>query len=307
MKRVTVIGTGAVALYYGGRLAAAGHEVSFLGRSGLDELRREGLRARSVAGDFFIAEPRVESDPNRLGEQDAVLVAIKSTGNAILREWLPPLMGAQTVVVTLQNGLGNAEWLAQIVPAAAVMGALCFVCINRLQPGEIDHSAGGKITLGDFLDSPPARREHWSAIFTAAGVPCEPVTQLEAAIWRKLVWNVPFNGLSITEGGKDTAQLLACPRTLSRIETLMHEVCAISAARGYPIEEAWIENNIARTRPMNAYKPSSLIDWQAGREVELQSIWGEPVRHARDCGVAVPQLTVLWAELQRCCGCEVSL
>ncbi len=302
MKRVTVIGTGAVALYYGGRLAVAGHDVRFLARSGVAEMRRDGLRAGSVDGDFFIAQPQIETNPARLGPQDAVLVAIKSTGNAWLREWLPPLVDENTTVITLQNGLGNAETISQIVAPHAVMGALCFVCINRIRPGEIQHTAGGKITLGDFLPTESSRREHWSQLFSAAGVPCEPVMSLEAAIWRKLVWNVPFNGLAITEGGKDTAQLLACPATLRRIELLMQEVCAIAAARGYPIEPEWIDQNIARTRPMRAYKPSSLIDWQAGREVELDAIWGVALRHAIDLGVSVPQLQVLWHELQRRCG-----
>lgn len=287
---VAVVGSGAIGLYYGGRLAEAGMDVRFLVRSDFSEIESNGLRAESVEGDFFLPGVRVFRRPEEIGPVDLVIVAWKATANGALAEILPPLLRESTQVLTLQNGLGNCEAIAQIIGAERVCGGLCFVCINRIAPGVIRHTAGGRLTVGEFSGGLPGRAEAISARFRDAKIPAAAVPNLAAAQWEKLIWNVPFNGLSVAEGGVATDALLADPRMEEEIRTLMHEVVAAARAQGIFLDEELVEKNISRTRPMGAYRPSTMIDFIEGRELELWPIWEEPLRRAKAAGVAMPAL-----------------
>ena len=121
---------------------------------------------------------------------------------------------------------------------------------------------------------------------------------LLSARWHKLVWNVPFNGLSVTEGGMTTDRILADPMREARVWALMREVQAIAAAEGVAIAESFVVDQVEKTRPMGPYKPSTLLDYLAGKPLELEPIWGEPLRRARRLGVPAPELARLHAELQ---------
>ena len=299
MQSIAVVGAGAVGLYYGGRLAAAGGDVRFLVRSDYEALRRDGLRVESVAGDFALARPVVFRRARDIGPVDLAVVAWKATANRMLGEVLPPLLHARTRVLTLQNGLGNCEALAAIAGAERVLGGLCFVCLNRLAPGFVRHTAGGSVSVGAAGADPGGWAGAVARRLTASGVPCERVADLAAAQWQKLLWNVPFNGLAIAEGGVTTADLLAVPAIEAEARALMHEVVAAARGLGFALDDALIDWNIERTRPMGAYRPSSMIDFVAGREVEVEAIWAEPIRRARAAGVPVPRMERLLDRIRR--------
>jgi 2-dehydropantoate 2-reductase len=296
--KVAVVGSGAVGLYYGGRLAEAGGDVRFLVRADFDEIRKNGLRAESVDGDFHLPEVNVFRSPEEIGPVDLVIVSWKATANDALATVLPPLLHGGTQVLTLQNGLGNCESIAEITGADRVCGGLCFVCINRIAPGTISHTAGGRLTIGEFAMGIPGRAEAMAERFRHAHIPASPVPDLAMAQWEKLIWNVPFNGLSVAEGGVTTDVLLADPEIEDEIRRLMHEVVAAARAQGIPIDEALVEKNIARTRPMGPYRPSTMIDFTEGRELELGPIWEEPLRRAKAAGVAMPRLESLLARME---------
>jgi 2-dehydropantoate 2-reductase len=295
---VAVVGSGAVGLYYGGRLAEAGGDVRFLARSDFSEMKRHGLRAESADGDFSLPDVRVFRRPEEIGPVDLVIVAWKATANGALAETLPPLLHGGTQVLTLQNGLGNCEAIAEIVGAERVCGGLCFVCINRIAPGVIRHTAGGRLTVGEFSKGVPGRAEGIAARFREAKIPAAAVPDLAAAQWEKLIWNVPFNGLSVAEGGVATDALLADPNIEGEIRELMHEVVAAARAQGIYLDEALVEKNISRTRPMGPYRPSTMIDFTEGRELELGPIWEEPLRRAGAAGVAMPALEKLLGRMR---------
>jgi 2-dehydropantoate 2-reductase len=298
-RSVAVVGSGAIGLYYGGRLAEAGGDVSFLARSDFDELSESGLRAESVDGDFHLPDVKVFRSPEEIAPVDLVIVSWKATANDALATVLPPLMHDGTQVLTLQNGLGNCESIAEIVGAERVCGGLCFVCINRIAPGKISHTAGGRLTIGEFAKGIPGRAEAMAERFRQAKIPASSVPDLAIAQWEKLIWNVPFNGLSVAEGGVTTDVLLADPEIESEIRKLMHEVVAAANAQGIPLDEALVEKNIERTRPMDAYRPSTMIDFLEGRELELAPIWEEPLRRAKTAGVAMPTLENLLLRMKR--------
>lgn len=295
--KIAIVGAGAVGCYYGGRLAEHGHDVHFLMRSDYDAVMRDGLHISSPLGDAHLKVQAHRSAPD-IGPCDLIIIALKATSNPVLLDVLPPLVHENTLLLTLQNGLGNEEFLAQHFGAERVLGGLCFVCINRTAPGQILHIAQGRISLGEHTRSPLSRTRQIAETFQASRIDCVIEPSLAAARWKKLVWNIPFNGLSIAAGGIDTAAILANPALEQRVRELMHEIITTARALGHDVSYDLIHDMIERTRTMTGYRPSSLIDFDEGREVELDPIWGVPVRQAEAAGLTMPCVSQLLSELR---------
>lgn len=295
--KIAVLGAGSIGLYYGAKLAAAaGEDVHFLLRSGYDEARRNGIRVFSAdEGDLHLRHAAAHRDTTTIGPCGLVLVSLKTTQNESLKKLIPPLLGEDTMLMTLQNGLGSDEALAARFGAHRVLGALCFVCLTRRTPAQVDHFGHGTISIGEFGRPPQPRTEGVAGLFRKAGIETRVVENPAGERWKKLVWNIPFNGLAVSEGGVAVDILLA--NHLDEIQALMRETMAAAAALGHAIRTDFIDFQIARTRQMGAYQPSTLVDYLAGRELEIDSIWGEPLRRARAAGVSVPHMEKLHARL----------
>jgi 2-dehydropantoate 2-reductase len=317
--KIAVVGCGAVGSYYGARLCRAGQDVHFLLRSDYDAVRQSGVTVHSFEGDFHV-QPKCARTPDEIGVCDLVLIGLKTTANDQFPKLLPPLVGPQTAIVTLQNGLGNPEQLARLFSPEQLLSGLCFVCLNRLEPGVIQHMEYGTIVLGEFQRRAGPRTHELAAMFRDAGVPCKVTDTLARAQWEKLVWNVPFNGLGVAGAvGYDTFiqkppvnfhlpsvgpclptdKLLADPRWEKLLRDLMLEVIAAAGALGFEIPAAYAEEQIERTRTMGAYKASTLLDFEHGRPLELESMFLDPLRRAHTTGVPVPRLAALCEVLQQ--------
>jgi len=299
IRNVAIVGAGAIGGYYGGRLAEAGISVSFLLRSDYDYVREHGLRVKSIAGDFNLPKVKCAKSSKEIGVVDLVIVAWKTTSNSAYQPVISPLLHEETIILTLQNGLGNTERLAEIFGAHRIFGGLCFVCINRVGPGEIVHSAAGIVKVGEYQPDGSDRLKQLVAFLSQGGIDCREVRDLEAAQWTKLVWNIPFNGLAISEGGVDTEVLLSRPEMVARILRVMKEVQSVASALGFSISDEVLDQQIAVTRSMGAYRPSSMIDYVEGRAVEVDAIWREPLRRAHRIGVDVPEIERLLAEIEQ--------
>jgi len=203
-----------------------------------------------------------------------------------------------TALITLQNGLGNEAFLAERFGAERVLGALCFVCLNRTAPGRIEHYGHGTISIGEYLREPLPRTRAFAAMLVEAGVEARVVENLITERWCKLVWNIPFNGLSIAAGGVTTDQIVSDPSLEQLARGLMRETLDIARACGHAIPDSYMDFQMDRTPPMGAYKPSSLLDYRAGRPVEVEPIWGEPLRQARAAGVEAGRLEALYLLIQ---------
>ncbi|CAN5527573.1 putative 2-dehydropantoate 2-reductase [soil metagenome] len=296
--RIAVVGAGAVGGYYGAKLAHHGRDVHFLMRGDLRERRRAGLRVQGSGEDFWVAPLQCYNTTEEIGPCDLVLIAVKATSNADLLQLVPPLLHDRTVLLTLQNGLGNEEFLAENFGAERVIGGLCFVCLNRTAPGVIEHYDHGRVVLGEYGGRALPRTHAICSEFQRCGVVCSVAENLPLERWRKLVWNVPFNGLALTAGGVDTAVILGDEQLRATALALMEEVIAAANQRGYPLPAAVALEQLKRTDMMGAYKPSTLIDFEAGRPLEIEAIWGEPMRRAQAAGCAVPQLAALYEQLK---------
>jgi 2-dehydropantoate 2-reductase len=299
LRTIAVVGAGAVGSYYGARLVRSGERVSFLLRRDLQAVRRHGLRVAVPDEEFRLEHVSAAAASAEIGPVDLVLVALKTTANGALEGLVSPLLHEHTAIVTLQNGLGSDEMLAELFGAERVLGGLCFICVNRVAPGEIVCTAPGSVSFAEFGRPAGERVRAIAAMFERAGVRSFVGDDLALLRWRKLVWNVPFNGLAVAAGGLTTDLILADPELEEEVRLLMREVLAAAAKLGHHIPDEFVESQIAATRPMGAYRPSSLIDYLEGSEVEVEAIWGEPLRRAKEAGAEVPHLEALYERILR--------
>jgi len=295
---IAVVGSGAVGCYYGGMLAHAGGDVRFLMRADLEKVRRDGLTIQT-RGETLKVAARASASVEEIGPVDLVIVALKATANAALDALLPPLLHERTALVTLQNGLGNEEYLAQRWGAERVLGALCFVCLNRIAPGVIEHLDHGTISVGSFGRPAGPRAHGLVAALQGAGIEAKTVDGLVEERWRKLLWNIPFNGLSIAAAGATVGDVLADEGLRGQARALMREGLDAARRLGHDIPESFADFQIERSFSMGPYRTSSLIDWQLGRPVEVEAIWGEPLRQGTRAGAAMPRLELLYHLLRK--------
>jgi 2-dehydropantoate 2-reductase len=296
--RIAVVGSGAIGIYYGGKLAAAGSDIHFLIRGDLDEIRRGGLRVLGKNEDIRVEKVACYGSTDSIGVCDLVLIAVKATSNAHLTGLLPPLLDEHTMLLTLQNGLGNEEFLADHFGAKHVLGGLCFICLRRTLRTTVERYDYGHIVLGEFGRTPQARTHAIAAEFNRSGIQCAIAENLALERWRKLVWNIPFNSLSILAGGIDTARIIGDEDLLRVVLGMMDEVLAVANKCGYPLEQSVKNEQMERTKTMGAYKPSTLLDFEAGKPLEIEAIWGEPLRRANAVGAAVPRLQTIYSLLK---------
>jgi 2-dehydropantoate 2-reductase len=296
--KIGIVGTGAIGGWYAALLAEAGHEVHFLARSDSKAIQNNGLTIRNKGQERIVRVASASPDAGTIGPCDLIVVTIKSTSNHALPELVRPLLGPTSIVVTLQNGMGNVEALAKLLPIERVVAGLCFVCINRLAPAVIDTTLAGYVRMAAATGPINAAVESCVATFAGAGVDCQAEASLESVLWKKLCWNIPFNGLSIAGGSITTDLILANPALNERAYVLMKEVQAAAVARGHGFEDTHIKRQFVVTVGMGPYRPSSLIDFVEGREVEVEGIWGEPLRRGLAAGVKMPDTEKLVTEIK---------
>jgi 2-dehydropantoate 2-reductase len=292
---ISVIGAGAVGGYYGARLAQHGQDVHFLLRSEYDAVRRNGWTVRSCDGDFVVPPGRAHAydDVGKMPKADLVIVTLKTVSNHLYEPLIRPLLKDDTAILTLQNGLGNEDRLAELFGAERVLGGMAFTCINRTGPGQIHHIDHGIIRLGEFVGG-PSERAHWVAqTFRDSKIKCEVLPDLRLGRWQKLVWNATFNGLGAV-ADLTTDLLIGTGPGMEVVVALINEVIATAKAAGVTLPPNIVQVQIDHTATMGAYRSSMQIDRQTGRPMEVEAILGEPLRVAKKHGVPTPILEGLY-------------
>jgi 2-dehydropantoate 2-reductase len=292
---IAVIGAGAVGAYYGGRLAQHGHDVHFLLRSDYKHVSKNGWIIKSCHGDFKLppGTMHVYDKAERMPKADWVIVTLKATANDQLESLIRPLVKEETKILTMQNGLGNEEHLAELFGPQRILGGLAFVCIHRLDPGVIHHIDHGYVRVGEFIESGSDKARAISEMFRKSKVECDVLDSLKRGRWAKLVWNVPFSGLG---GALDTAtdELLCSREGQELVRAIMQEVIAGARGCGVDLPESVIDQRMKETSTMGSYKSSMQIDREHRRPMEVEAILGEPVRQAALAGVAMPIVAELY-------------
>jgi len=283
--------------FYGARLAAAGHDVHFLLHSDYDHVQHHGLVLESPLGDVRLRPPNAYRDVHDMPPCDVVLVCLKTTSNNLLPVLLPPLLEEAGAVVLMQNGLGNEQLVQPLTGDRPLLGGLCFLCSNKVGPGHVRHLDYGRVTLAQHnAHEVTDTVQQIGADLEATGVPVVLAPDLALARWKKLVWNVPFNPLSVLLDALPQ-DLLEHPRTRSLVLDLMGEVQAGAAACGHDIPDEFLAANVADTEAMTPYRTSMKLDFDANRPLEIDAIVDAPARAARAAGAPMPRTEALAAAL----------
>lgn len=302
-RSFAILGTGALGGFYGGLLARAGFDVHFLLRSDLLHVREHGLRVDSKLGDFHLPHVQAYGSVEEMPECDVTILALKTTQNHLLGELLPPVTGQNGIVLVLQNGLCPEADSAAIVGLDRVLGGVCFLCSNKVGPGHIRHLDYGRIVLGEHrpADEPPVgitpRVAQLVEDLRAAGIDAHGSEDQWRARWKKLMWNIPFNGLSVVLSAS-TDTLIQVEASAALAESLSEEVRNAAGACGRAIEPEAVQEILEHTRDMVPYDSSMRLDYLARRPMEVEAIFGEPVRAAERAGYDPKQIRMLYWQLK---------
>ncbi len=299
MKKIRygVIGTGGIGGFYGGMLAHSDQEVHFLFHSDYEFVRNHGLRVDSVFGDFHLEKVHAYQRTEDMPVCDVVLVGLKTTSNDLLKTLLPPLLGKKTMVILIQNGLGNEARLADDFPDLSIAGGLGFICSGKFGPGHIVHSEHGKISIGSHQGDTENTLKQVLADFAEANVPCELSDDLLTSRWKKLVWNVPYNGLTVVMNAL-TSELMVHPATFQLCKDLMLEVIGAANACGVRIGEQFAQVMLEYTLEMKPYAPSMKLDFDFKRPLEIDAIYSAPLEAADKAGFNMPKVRMLEQQLR---------
>ncbi|QQE11873.1 putative 2-dehydropantoate 2-reductase [Planctomycetota bacterium] len=302
-KQIAVIGSGGVGAYYGSQLQRQGHDVHYLFNSDYDHVKTHGLSIISPHGNYSFDQVNAYNSVHDMPKCDIVLLALKTTSNHLLEELLPPVTKGNGFVFALQNGIGIEEQVAQVVGPNRVIGGLCFICSVKRGPGVIEHQDYGWMSIGDFNpDNKPSgitpRIKMVADLFQGTPIPIDLMEDLTQARWQKLIFNIPFNGLSVVLSA-DTKQMTSHPETRDLAWQLMLEVgIAAKAAVDRTITKEFMQDILDKTTVMQPFYPSMKQDHDAKRPLEVEAIHGQVVRYAQAANAKIPHIQTLYQQLK---------
>ncbi len=297
MLSYSIIGMGAIGGYYGGRLAQAGREVHFLSHSDYQYVLQNGLRVDSCDGDFHLPHINAYTAPKDMPKSDVIIVGLKSVKNHdVLPELLRPIVHDHSIVILIQNGIGLEDDLQKEFPGLQIVAGLAFICSAKVGPGHVSHQCYGSINLGNFS----CQQEKFEVLLQDmidAGIQAVEVPYLEAR-WKKAVWNMPFNGMTVALN-TSTDKLLKNPATRQLIYDQMMEVIGAANALGVKtLTSEFADKMMQMTDEMVPYSPSMKLDFDFHRPMEIEYLYSRPIAEAKKVGFEMPKLAMLEAELK---------
>ena len=320
--RYGIIGAGAIGGFYGAKLARAGQEVHFLLRSDYEYVKQHGLQVDSCDGSFHLTDVNAYLSTEDMPKCDVVLVCLKSVNNGKLQTLLPPLLHdkaaskreqsdaridsaereqarpkVKTLVVLIQNGIGVEEDVQKMFPDVQLAAGLAFICSAKTEPGRVNHQCYGSINLANYSCKDEALMQAVVDEFRQAGIETGFVEYHEAR-WKKAVWNMPFNGMTVALHTQ-TDLLLKNKSTRQLIREQMMEVVGAAQHLGVKnLDEAFVDKMIEMTDAMTPYSPSMRLDYDFHRRMEIYYLYTRPLEIAREAGFRMPKLEMLEAELR---------
>ncbi len=298
---ILLVGTGAVGSYYSGRLFQAGARISTLCRSDYDVVEKKGITVHSVNGDFHFMPANVIRTIDEYDHKpDYIIIATKVLPGISLPSLIGSKICPQTAIVLLQNGIDIEEPVAAAFPANEIISAIAFISVSRPEYGVIDHRDYGRLVIGSYPSGSSDKTARLAEVFKQAGVRCDIDLDIIEARWRKLMWNAPFNPLSVLCGGADTREMMESEQIVSIATNIMKEILVLAALSGHRINSSVINSIITDTRAMAPTRTSMLQDYERKRPLEVEAILGNTVHIARRNNVSTPHLDTLYALLKLC-------
>ncbi|MFO0411210.1 MAG: putative 2-dehydropantoate 2-reductase, partial [Planctomycetota bacterium] len=307
-----VLGTGALGGFYGGLMAKRGLDIHFLLHSDFEHVVKHGLRVDSKLGNFVLPKINAYAKPQDMPKCDVAIIGLKSTQNHLLEDLLKPILRDDSIVLVLQNGLNVEQTARGIVGPSRVAGGCCFLCSNKVGPGHIKHLDYGRIVFGayrgiDGSDPGPSPQMLQAVLqdMVASGIEAYLTEDLPTTKWKKLMWNIPFNGLSVLLNASTDA-IMNDPDSRLLARRISEEVRQIALAAGSSIEPGYVDWVIDHTDDMVPYDSSMRLDYLNGRAIEVEAIYGNALQEAQRCGFAAPIVMTMYQQLKFMAGHRTS-
>ncbi|NES07896.1 MAG: putative 2-dehydropantoate 2-reductase [Okeania sp. SIO2F4] len=297
-----IIGSGALGGFYGAKLQKAGLEVHFLLHNDYQHVLENGLIIKSKDGDFNLPQVNAYNNTNKMPKCDVILIGLKTTENHLLAELLPQLLKENTVVLLLQNGLGAEPKIAKIVGEDRVIGGVCNLASNKVSFGYIHHIDYGLIRIGRYarnyqLAEITNKMREITQDFESAGVRVNLTEDLLLERWKKLVWNIPYNSLSVILDAR-TDEMMGDANTKNLVIEIMREVLEGAKSCERQIPNSYIQEMLDHTDKLPPYLTSMKIDYERRRPLEIEGIIDNPLRMASEVGVKLPKIGMLYQQLK---------
>jgi len=298
--RIGVMAAGAVGAYFGGRLAAAGHDVVFFARGkNLEALRRNGLRLDSVKGNLHLPKVNATDDPKTVAPVDVVMFAVKLWDTEAAGEQIRPIVGPDTRVITLQNGVDSVERLEPILGRDTVVGGIAYIATVIAEPGVISQTSDfAQMRCGRVDGKPDARLTAFADAATKAGIDIAISDTVEVDRWKKFIFLSSMAGMT-SATREPLGKILEDPDTRTMFRALIAEVVAVARAKGVAIPEDYVEDRMkyAASTPYG-FRASMAHDLERGNRMELDWLTGRTVSLGRELGVPTPMNTAVYAVLK---------
>ncbi|HEX3249951.1 MAG TPA: 2-dehydropantoate 2-reductase [Pyrinomonadaceae bacterium] len=298
--RIVVFGTGGVGGYFGGRLAQAGEDVTFVARGEhLCAIKANGLRVDSSSGDFVVYPAKATDNLNDVGETELVILGVKAWQVPEAARAIRPVVGPKTTVVPLQNGVDAVPQLVAELGADNVIGGLCRIVSFVVGPGHIRHAGfTPSIIIGELDNRQSERIETIAQIFKHAGLDTTVATDIQVELWTKFLFIASFSGVGAMADAP-AGVLRANPKWRAQMLSAMEEIYALAHARGVNLPADSVAKVMAAVDGLPEDATSSMQrDIAAGKPSELESQNGAVVRLAREAGVDVPTHTLIYEALR---------
>jgi 2-dehydropantoate 2-reductase len=296
--KYSVLGIGGVGGYLGIKLAKAGHEVHFLAHSDYDHIVKNGLKLDSVRGDISLPEVNVYKTPSDMPHCDVILVCVKTTMNHELPAILRQLKYDSAIAIIFQNGIGMEEEIVTAIPEMKVAGGPIYIASSKIGPGHIHHQDIGIITLAAYSPGIDEGLKKIASDLTQSDIKTNVTDNLNDLRWRKLVWNIPYNGLSVVLN-KTTDKIVADEQSCLLSKEIMLEVIQAANANGTSIEDSFADKMVDLTRKMIPYAPSMKLDYDNRRPLEIEYIYSRAISLGKKAGVDMPKTSQLEKDLIR--------
>jgi 2-dehydropantoate 2-reductase len=296
--RIAVMGAGAVGGYFGARLAAASNNVAFMARGlHLAALQQEGLTLDSPQGNLHIRDALFTDDPAQVGVVDLVLFCVKSYDTEETAAKLTPLIGNRTLILSLQNGVDNADKIARRWEDQRTLAGVVYIGSHLLQPGTIKHSSGGKIVFGELDGQVHETTQAVERVLSSAQIPCEVSRAIRNIQWRKLLWNAPFCAISCLT--RATVREIVESDSLTKLALdCMAEVREAAKTRTIDLDRSLFDETLKFSKGLGDFKPSMLQDLEAGKPLEYEAFNGIVVELLRQTGKKAPTNQVFYGALK---------
>jgi 2-dehydropantoate 2-reductase len=298
--RIAVMGTGGTGGYFGGLLARAGEEVTFIARGAhLEAIRKNGLAIKSVlAGDFTFSATATDN-PEDIGPVDFVLFCVKAYDNAVAVDLVRPLIGPQTIVLSVQNGIDNEQQIGKVIGPEHIVGCIAYVSSTVESPGVIAQTAGpGKIIFGEMAGGASPRTEALKDTLQRAGITAELHPDIQTALWQKFMAICGVNGVTALTR-LPMGEIMVCEETRNLLKGTMEEVEAVARPSGANLPAGCVQQSIDFFGSLEASMRGSMYyDLAAGRRLELEVLNGTVVRLGDEHGIPTPINFAIYAALK---------